>query len=144
LKRIKSAQIERTLSKKEKQNSLRETEEQQQQQILEISRDDSEDEFVSQAENRKLVEQAVLKIAHFLTLYQSSLRKILRPLIYDDKFDGHEFELVQFQAFSEFAEIIFKIDKKEVRAISVMLSDRFIGDCFDFRIFEEILQQMGL
>jgi len=36
------------------------------------------------------------------------------------------------------------LEEKHTQAISVMLSDHFIGDSFDFKFLEEIFKQMGI
>lgn len=36
------------------------------------------------------------------------------------------------------------LEEKHIQAISIMLSDHFIGDAFDFKFLEAILKQMGI
>ncbi len=36
------------------------------------------------------------------------------------------------------------LEEKHVQAISIMMSDHFIGDSFNFKLVEEIFSQMGL
>jgi hypothetical protein len=36
------------------------------------------------------------------------------------------------------------LEDKHIQAISIMLSDHFIGDAFDFKFFEEIFKHMGI
>ena len=68
----------------------------------------------------------------------------MNPLLYDYKVDGKEFELISFREFSDQAMKLFNLEHKYVQAISVMLSDHFIADSFDFKFFEEIFKEMGL
>jgi len=85
-----------------------------------------------------------LKIGHFLTLNKLDLRKIFGDRIYDQKIDKHEFELLSFRDFSDFSKIFFKLSEKHIAALSIMLSDHFIGDSFNFNFLEEIFVMMGL
>ena len=46
--------------------------------------------------------------------------------------------------FSDIAQYVFGLNEKHIQAISILLSDHFIGDSFDFNFFEEIFKQMGV
>jgi hypothetical protein len=65
-------------------------------------------------------------------------------LLYDETIDGKEFELINLREFSDFSKIYFNLEERHIQALSVMLSDHFIGEAFDFKFLEEIFRQMGL
>ena len=60
--------------------------------------------------------------------------------LYDETVDGREFELISIREFSDLVKEYFKLEEKHIQAISIMLSDHFIGDAFDFKFFEEIFR----
>lgn len=60
--------------------------------------------------------------------------------LYDERIDGKEFELIRVREFSGVVKEFFKLEDMHIQAISVMLSDHFIGDSFDFKFFEEIFK----
>jgi hypothetical protein len=64
--------------------------------------------------------------------------------IFDEKMDGLEYETIPLRDFTEVSLKIFKLEEKHIQAISVLLSDHFIGESFDFNFFEEIFRQMGV
>lgn len=63
--------------------------------------------------------------------------------VYDEIVDGFEFELMTARVFSEIARDKCGLSEKSIKAISVLMSEHFIGESFDFNFFEEIFKQMG-
>jgi hypothetical protein len=55
-----------------------------------------------------------------------------------------EFEMISIREFSQIVKSHMSLQDKHVQAISIMLSDHFIGDAFNFKFFEEIFKQMGI
>jgi hypothetical protein len=72
------------------------------------------------------------------------IRDAFIDFLYDESIDNKEFELISIREFSDIAKTVFKLEEKHVQAISVMLSDHFIGEAFDFKFFEEIFISMGI
>ena len=73
------------------------------------------------------------------------MRDAFAELLYDETIDNKEFELISIRDFGELVKSqAFNLDEKHVQAISVMLSDHYIGDAFDFKFLEEIFKHFGL
>jgi len=51
-----------------------------------------------------------------------------------------EFELIPMREFSDIAQYIFGLTEKQIQSISILLSDHFIADAFNFNFFEEIFK----
>lgn len=69
---------------------------------------------------------------------------MFRDYIYDENIDGKEFELLSIKVFSDVARDAFELQQKHIQAISILMSDHFIGESFDYNFFEEIFLQMGI
>jgi hypothetical protein len=52
--------------------------------------------------------------------------------------------MISIREFSQIVKGLMGLEDKHIQAISIMLSDHFIGDAFDFKFFEEIFKQMGI
>ena len=72
------------------------------------------------------------------------MRDVFSEYIYDENIDGREFELLAIRVFSDIARNEFELQDKHIQAISILLSDHFIGESFDYNFFEEIFCQMGV
>jgi hypothetical protein len=64
--------------------------------------------------------------------------------MYDEVIEGKEFELLPLKIFTDIALGEFELLEKHVKAITILMSDHFIGESFDFNYFEEIFKQMGI
>ena len=88
--------------------------------------------------------EGILKIAHYLQLNDCTLRDVFKEYMYDEIIDGKEFELLPIKIFTDIALGEFELHERNVKAISILMSDHFIGESFDFNYFEEIFKQMGI
>ena len=67
-----------------------------------------------------------------------SLRECFEDYLFDETIDGNEFELLPIREFGKLVQEEMGLEEKHVQAISILLSDHFIGDSFNFKFFEEI------
>lgn len=65
-------------------------------------------------------------------------------IIFDETIDGKEFELISIREFGELVKATMGLTDKHIQAISIMLSDHFIGEAFNFKFLVEIFVHMGL
>ena len=68
----------------------------------------------------------------------------MQDVIYDENIDGKAFELVNIRDFSSLAEYVFGLHKTHLKALSIFMSDHYIGDSFDLRYIEEVFRQMNV
>ncbi|CDW80728.1 UNKNOWN [Stylonychia lemnae] len=106
-----------------------------------ISLDD--DDFRANS-NKQLAEEGILKMAYYLKKNNVELRDIFIDMLYDDTIDGKEFELIPIREFSEFARKTMELEDSHVQAISIMMSDHFIGESLDFKFLYEIFVELGI
>lgn len=52
--------------------------------------------------------------------------------------------MISIREFSEVAKTIMGLEDGHIQAISIMMSEHFIGEAFDFKFLTEIFIQMGL
>jgi hypothetical protein len=85
-------------------------------------------------------QEGILLIAHYLALNKLTLRELFMEQLYDEKVSDKEFELLAIRSFSDISKTYLKLEEKHVQAISILMSDHFIGESFDFTFFEEIFR----
>ena len=68
------------------------------------------------------------------------VREPFKYNLYDEKISGKEFELITLKSFADICKAYFKLSEKHIKAISILLSDHFIGEAFDFNFFIEIFK----
>ena len=103
--------------------------------------DDGDDEENFKGDrNMKRSTEGILKIAHYLQLNECTLRDVFKEYMYDEIIDGKEFELLPINIFTDITLGEFELEEKNVKAISVLISDHCIGESFDFNYFEVIFK----
>lgn len=112
--------------------------------LKDTEKNEDEEEDFNSDKQMKTAQEAILKVAHYLALKECSLRDVFKDYIYDEMIDGQEFELVAIRVFSDIAKNEMDLQNKHIQAISILLSDHFIGESFDYNFFEEIFHQMGV
>eukprot|EP00347_Sterkiella_histriomuscorum_P004826 403358941 len=106
--------------------------------------DEEDEEDFKENANKQLAEEGILKIGFYLNKNGYDIRDIFADIIFDESIDGKEFELISIRDFGELVKPMMGLNDKHVQSISILLSDHFIGEAFNFKFLVEIFIQMGL